>query len=131
MSLHPAGHSVAGYRLVRLSVYLPDPDIVVSGGDKSCVAASSKAYSIGHATPRVGSGTAAHGSARSHVPYYNGAVVLTADGPVAYRRTGTGYDTVPVKLGQRNQKYVQVKAGLREGDEVSRTDLGERELSGS
>jgi multidrug efflux pump subunit AcrA (membrane-fusion protein) len=47
------------------------------------------------------------------------AVFPTADGPVVYRRTLLGFDAVPVELGRRNERYVEVLSGLRDGDDVS------------
>lgn len=46
------------------------------------------------------------------------AIVTTADGPVAYRRSGDGTEPVPVTLGRRNAKKVEVTEGLEEGDEL-------------
>ncbi len=46
------------------------------------------------------------------------AIVTTADGPVAYRRSGEGSEAVPVTLGRRNAKEVEVTEGLDEGDEL-------------
>ncbi|MEM9454063.1 MAG: HlyD family efflux transporter periplasmic adaptor subunit [Myxococcota bacterium] len=46
------------------------------------------------------------------------AIVATADGPVAYRRTAEGSEPVLVTLGRRNAEQVEVTAGLQEGDEV-------------
>jgi len=47
------------------------------------------------------------------------AVFPTLDGPVVYRRTMFGVDEVPVELGRRNKKFVEVLSGIGEGDEVS------------
>lgn len=52
------------------------------------------------------------------------AVFATADGPVAYRSTGAGLERVRLELGRRTQAMIEVKAGLRPGDRVSRTDPG-------
>lgn len=51
------------------------------------------------------------------------SVFLTAEGPVAYRRSAAGFTAVPLKLGKRNRESVEVLEGLREGDRVSRRDL--------
>jgi len=47
------------------------------------------------------------------------AVFPTTDGPVVYRRTMFGVDEVPVELGRRNKKFVEVLSGIGDGDEVS------------
>jgi multidrug efflux pump subunit AcrA (membrane-fusion protein) len=54
------------------------------------------------------------------------SVFLKAEGPVVYRRTLLGHEVVPVELGRRNEIYVEVLEGLREGDAVSLTDLGRK-----
>jgi HlyD family secretion protein len=51
------------------------------------------------------------------------AVFVRPDGPVAFRRTSVGHEVVKLKLGQRNWRGVEVLAGLKEGDRVSRRDL--------
>ena len=45
-------------------------------------------------------------------------VFPSARGPIVYRATWRGFETAPVKLGRRNEKYVEVLGGLREGDAV-------------
>ena len=50
------------------------------------------------------------------------AIFLTAHGPVAYRKTRSGYETVPLALGKRNATWAEVTSGLAAGDEVSRVD---------
>ena len=59
------------------------------------------------------------------------AVFIGDDGPVAYRATDDGYETVPLEIGARNQTAIQVLSGLREGDRVSRIDRGQRARGGS
>jgi multidrug efflux pump subunit AcrA (membrane-fusion protein) len=54
------------------------------------------------------------------------AVFLEPEGPVVYRRTLVGHEAVPVELGRRNPRRVEVLRGLREGDAVSLTNLGEK-----
>lgn len=54
------------------------------------------------------------------------AVFPTAAGPVAYRRTLLGFEAVPLRLGKRNDRDVEVLEGLREGDLVARRDLEKR-----
>jgi multidrug efflux pump subunit AcrA (membrane-fusion protein) len=51
------------------------------------------------------------------------AVFVRPDGPVAFRRTSVGHELVKLKLGRRNWRAVEVLAGLKEGDRVSRRDL--------
>jgi multidrug efflux pump subunit AcrA (membrane-fusion protein) len=50
------------------------------------------------------------------------AVFVTADGPVAYRETGSGLEKVKLTLGRRTPAAIEVKAGLAPGDRVSRID---------
>jgi multidrug efflux pump subunit AcrA (membrane-fusion protein) len=50
------------------------------------------------------------------------AVFLEPEGPVVFRRTVTGFETVPVELGRRNSRRVEVLGGLSEGDRVTLTD---------
>jgi multidrug efflux pump subunit AcrA (membrane-fusion protein) len=50
------------------------------------------------------------------------AIVPTPDGPVAYRRTVTGVEAVPVTLGRRDGERIEVLEGLSEGDELRRAD---------
>ena len=52
------------------------------------------------------------------------ALFVDDSGPVAYRRSGDGFETVRLELGQRNLEYVEVVSGLSKGDVVSRSDLG-------
>jgi HlyD family secretion protein len=50
------------------------------------------------------------------------AVFVTADGPVAYRKTGDGLERVALSLGRRTQTAIEVVSGLAPGDRVSRID---------
>lgn len=50
------------------------------------------------------------------------AVFLQAEGPVVYRKTLFGFDTVSVELGRRNDSHVEVLSGLQPGDSVSLVD---------
>ncbi len=50
------------------------------------------------------------------------AVFVSETGPVAYRLSGDEYQAVSIEVGQRNQKYVEVKSGLSLGDRVARTN---------
>jgi HlyD family secretion protein len=52
------------------------------------------------------------------------AVFVTPDGPVAYRRTGSGFAQVRLELGRRTPTMIEVKSGLAPGDRVSRSDPG-------
>jgi multidrug efflux pump subunit AcrA (membrane-fusion protein) len=49
-------------------------------------------------------------------------VFVSEDGPIVYRKTLFGHEQVPVTLGRRNEKRVEVLDGLDESDRVSRTD---------
>jgi multidrug efflux pump subunit AcrA (membrane-fusion protein) len=51
------------------------------------------------------------------------AVFLKAEGPVVYRKTWLGHEKVPVELGRRNDKRVEVLSGLTEADMISAVDL--------
>ena len=54
------------------------------------------------------------------------AVFITADGPVAFRRTSGGdAEKVRLVLGPRSDTSIQVVSGLAPGDQVSRVDLEE------
>jgi HlyD family secretion protein len=50
------------------------------------------------------------------------AVFVTPDGPVAYRKTGGGFERVRLSLGRRTPAMVEVTSGLVPGDRVSRID---------
>ena len=52
------------------------------------------------------------------------AVFVTADGPVAYRKQGSGFEVVRLVLGKRSASSIEVKSGLSPGDQVSRVDPG-------
>jgi HlyD family secretion protein len=52
------------------------------------------------------------------------AVFPTPNGPVAWRKTVLGHEAVPLELGRRNDRLVEVLGGLSEGDQVARRDLG-------
>lgn len=52
-----------------------------------------------------------------------GAVFLRPAGPVAYRRLGGGFEQVHLTLGRAHREFVEVRAGLREGDQVALSDL--------
>jgi HlyD family secretion protein len=49
------------------------------------------------------------------------AVFVTADGPVAYRESGSGLETVKLELGKRSTTMIEVKSGLAPGDRVTRS----------
>lgn len=50
------------------------------------------------------------------------AVFGREDGPVAYRRTGSGFEEVSVRLGERDERNVEVLEGLEPGDRVALAD---------
>jgi predicted acyl esterase len=50
------------------------------------------------------------------------AVFVTADGPVAYRKTAGGLERVRLTLGRRTATTIEIKSGLAPGDRVSRVD---------
>jgi HlyD family secretion protein len=52
------------------------------------------------------------------------AVFVTPDGPVAYRRTGGGFERVRLELGRRTATMIEIRSGLAPGDRVSRSDPG-------
>lgn len=52
------------------------------------------------------------------------AVFATPAGPVAYRRTGAGFERVRLELGRRTATMSEVRSGLAPGDRVSRRDPG-------
>jgi multidrug efflux pump subunit AcrA (membrane-fusion protein) len=51
------------------------------------------------------------------------AVFIGPAGPMVYRRTRVGYETVPVELGRRDDEWIEVLSGVEEGDSVSLSDL--------
>ncbi|NKB89576.1 MAG: HlyD family efflux transporter periplasmic adaptor subunit [Acidobacteria bacterium] len=51
------------------------------------------------------------------------AVFPTADGPVVFRKTVFGHESVPVELGRRSSDMVEVLGGLAVGDRISGTSL--------
>jgi HlyD family secretion protein len=51
------------------------------------------------------------------------AVFNRPGGPVIYRKTGWGSEAVRPVLGARNDREVEIRSGLKEGDRVSRRDL--------
>jgi hypothetical protein len=52
------------------------------------------------------------------------AVFVTPEGPVAYRRTGGGFERVRLELGRRTATMIEIRSGLAPGDRVSRSDPG-------
>jgi HlyD family secretion protein len=53
------------------------------------------------------------------------AVFNRGSGPVVYRKTGWGSEEVRPTLGRRNDRQVEIRSGLRDGDRVSRRELAE------
>lgn len=51
----------------------------------------------------------------------SGSVTSTPQGPVALLRTWLGTSSVPLQLGRRNDRWVEVLGGLEEGDEIARS----------
>ncbi len=51
------------------------------------------------------------------------AVFPTREGPVAYRKTLFGWRKVRLETGRRNEKEVEILAGLEQGDRVAQRDL--------
>jgi HlyD family secretion protein len=58
------------------------------------------------------------------------AVFPRAEGPVVFRKSGTGWKRVQVELGRRSRTEVEVTRGLQPGDRLARRDP-EAELAGS
>jgi len=52
------------------------------------------------------------------------AVFLRAEGPVAFKRTAAGFEEVRLTLGRAYRGSVEVLAGVSEGEQVARVDLG-------
>ncbi|HEY0788718.1 MAG TPA: efflux RND transporter periplasmic adaptor subunit [Thermoanaerobaculia bacterium] len=67
------------------------------------------------------------GRAKDVVLIPHEAVFTAAEGPVAVRRTIGGRETVPLKLGRRNDEQIEVLEGLRPGDRVLLKKAGETE----
>ncbi|HEX3553689.1 MAG TPA: efflux RND transporter periplasmic adaptor subunit [Thermoanaerobaculia bacterium] len=53
------------------------------------------------------------------------AVFTRPEGPVVYRRSGWGSETVHPVLGRHNDRLVEIRSGLAPGDMISRRDLAE------
>jgi HlyD family secretion protein len=53
------------------------------------------------------------------------AVFGRAEGPVAFRRAGAGWEKVVVTVGRRSRTQVEINSGLAPGDRVARRDLEE------
>src|SRR3954447_13619202 len=51
------------------------------------------------------------------------AVFNRPEGPVVYRRSGWGSEPVHPVLGRRNDRLVEIRSGVRQGDMISRRDL--------
>lgn len=50
-------------------------------------------------------------------------IFLRAGGPIAWKKRGSGYVEAPVQLGRRNKRFVEILAGLVEGDEIAQIDI--------
>jgi HlyD family secretion protein len=57
-----------------------------------------------------------------HMPL--SAVFLRPEGPIAYKRAAAGFEEVRLELGRAEGPDIEVLAGVDEGDEVARVDLG-------
>ena len=55
------------------------------------------------------------------------AIIPSADGPKALRRSGAGTQLVAVELGKRNASMVQITSGLELGDEIERVHRSAQE----
>ena len=53
-----------------------------------------------------------------------GAIFPRPEGPVVFRRSGTGWKQVRVVVGQRSRTHVEIREGVSEGDKISDRDLG-------
>jgi HlyD family secretion protein len=53
------------------------------------------------------------------------AVFVSPKGPIAYRRGVFGVDTVPLRVGHRNEKFVEVLSGVGSSDRVLLASKGE------
>jgi HlyD family secretion protein len=53
------------------------------------------------------------------------AVFNRSSGPVVYRKTGWGSEEVHPTLGRRNDRQVEIRSGLKDGDRVSRREPAE------
>jgi HlyD family secretion protein len=51
------------------------------------------------------------------------AVFARPSGPVAFRKTGSGWERVALELGRRSKTHVEIRRGLKEGDRVARQDV--------
>jgi hypothetical protein len=51
------------------------------------------------------------------------AVFHRSNGPVALRKTTTGWQSVPLKLGAASKTQVEILSGLTAGDEVATIDV--------
>ncbi|KIG17926.1 Macrolide-specific efflux protein macA precursor [Enhygromyxa salina] len=49
------------------------------------------------------------------------AIVPTAEGPMARKRTSSGVELVPVQTGRRSETLVEITGGLELGDELARS----------
>lgn len=52
------------------------------------------------------------------------AIYREKEAAYCYRKSGSGYVMTPVKIGEMNNNYVEIKSGLKEGDQVSMAGPG-------
>lgn len=65
------------------------------------------------------------GRAKDVVLMPHEAVFTAAEGPIAVRRTLRGRESVPLKLGRRNDEQIEVLEGLEPGDRILLRKAGE------
>jgi HlyD family secretion protein len=75
-------------------------------------------------------GTIELGRQKSVVMIPREAVMIGAQGPFVFRRGLLNVETVPLKLGGENDKFVQVVEGLSDGDRVLVAKTAEEEKKG-
>jgi multidrug efflux pump subunit AcrA (membrane-fusion protein) len=54
-----------------------------------------------------------------------GTVFARSEGPVVFRKTASGWQQVPVKVGQRSATMVEIRAGVSQGDRLADRDMAE------
>ncbi len=72
-------------------------------------------------------GTVELGRARNALLIPRGAVFVSSEGPVAYRRNAFSVSAAPLTLGRENEKSVEVLSGLTSTDRVLLPKSGDRD----